>query len=340
MDNDQLNVKTSNGGEDSVFEALIRWIKESEERTECLFELLKLVRLPLLPPKYLIDIVQNEPLIKQDMNCRDLVDEAKDYHLMPDRRPFLKSFRTRPRTCPEVSTFLLDILLNLNSLTLYVFVSLYHNTITKVYGRIFVVGGITLAGDSEAATEYYDPTLKKWKLAESMETVRSRVGVAVLDDVLYAIGGYNGHERLATVETYNMKTKKWSPAPSMKCRRSALGVSVLENKLYVCGGYDGVSSLNSVECYDPIKKKWTEICSMKKHRSASGIATFDNHIVVLGGHDGLSIFDSVECYSPTQSKWDEAPKMSTKRCRLGVAVLLGKLYAAGGYDGNGFLKVN
>lgn len=34
---------------------------------------------------------------------RDLVDEAKDYHLMPERRPHLPPFRTRPRCCTSIA---------------------------------------------------------------------------------------------------------------------------------------------------------------------------------------------------------------------------------------------
>jgi len=35
--------------------------------------------------------------------CRDLLDEAKDYHLMPDRRGKLHTFKTRPRCCSDVA---------------------------------------------------------------------------------------------------------------------------------------------------------------------------------------------------------------------------------------------
>ena len=34
---------------------------------------------------------------------RDLLDEAKDYHLMPDRRGKLHTFKTRPRCCSDVA---------------------------------------------------------------------------------------------------------------------------------------------------------------------------------------------------------------------------------------------
>lgn len=34
---------------------------------------------------------------------RDLVDEAKDFHLMPERRPHLPTFKTRQRCCTSIT---------------------------------------------------------------------------------------------------------------------------------------------------------------------------------------------------------------------------------------------
>jgi len=36
-------------------------------------------------------------------DCRDLLDEAKDYHLVPDRRGRFHTFKTRPRCCSDVA---------------------------------------------------------------------------------------------------------------------------------------------------------------------------------------------------------------------------------------------
>lgn len=36
------------------------------------------------------------------LQYRDLLDEARDYYLMPERRPLLQSFRTRPRCCNDI----------------------------------------------------------------------------------------------------------------------------------------------------------------------------------------------------------------------------------------------
>ncbi|PIO61675.1 hypothetical protein TELCIR_16794 [Teladorsagia circumcincta] len=41
------------------------------------FELLKRVRLPLRSPEFLVNTVSDNLLISEDVDCRDLVDEAK-----------------------------------------------------------------------------------------------------------------------------------------------------------------------------------------------------------------------------------------------------------------------
>ncbi|GFO08395.1 histone-lysine N-methyltransferase SETMAR [Plakobranchus ocellatus] len=305
LSRDELDVRS----EEQVFEAVMRWIKhDSATRVPDLPELMVKVRLPLLTPQYLSDNVATEDIIKNSLQCRDLLDEAKDYHLMPERRLLMQTFKTRPRCC------------------------------TDVPGFIFAVGGLTSAGDSLSTVERFDPLTGAWVTGEPMSTMRSRVGVTVLKGCLYAIGGYNGMERLDTVELYDPVAKKWSRVAAMNCKRSALGAVSLNDKVIVCGGYDGVTSLRSCETYDPDTNTWTMMQPMHKHRSAAGVTVLHGCVVACGGHDGLSIFDSVESYNPTRGEWQSLPPMRSKRCRLGVATLNGKVYAVGGYDGCVFLR--
>lgn len=89
--------------EEGAFEALIRWVKkDSESRSKHLPNLLAQVRLPLLSPTFLTDRVSKEELIRSCHRCRDLVDEAKDFHLLPERRSMFKSYRCRPRCFADV----------------------------------------------------------------------------------------------------------------------------------------------------------------------------------------------------------------------------------------------
>lgn len=123
-----LNKDTLCVSEENAFEALLRWVKKDpESRSKHLPNLLANVRLPLLSPMYLTDRVAKEELIRSCHRCRDLVDEAKDFHLLPERRSMIKSYRCRPRCFSDV------------------------------VGLLYAVGGLTKAGDSLSTVEVMDP---------------------------------------------------------------------------------------------------------------------------------------------------------------------------------------
>lgn len=110
--------------EEQVFEAAVRWVRAAvEERASGMPEVLSQVRLPLLSPHFLKDSVASNPLIHDDLRCRDLVDEAKDYHLLPDRRSQMQTPRTVPRRCSNEN------------------------------GIIYAVGGLSSSGDSLNSVE-------------------------------------------------------------------------------------------------------------------------------------------------------------------------------------------
>lgn len=56
-----------------------------------------------------------------------------------------------------------------------------------------------------------------------MHAKRLGVGVVVVNRLLYAIGGFNGTDRLATVECYHPENNEWNVVPSMNCGRSGAG---------------------------------------------------------------------------------------------------------------------
>lgn len=302
---DELNCAS----EEIIFESVMRWVKYNEvDRSSLLPEVLSKVRLPLLSPQFLADSVATEELIRASHKCRDLLDEAKDFHLMPERRELLSSYRTRPRGNEFIR------------------------------GEIYAVGGLTKSGDAVSTVEIFDPIKNEWRMGPAMSMLRSRVGVAVLHNKLYAFGGFNGQERLSTVEVYDPDTQTWEQGKTMMCKRSAVGVASLDEYIYVCGGYDGITSLSTVEQFCPRTDSWRKVASMMKYRSAGGVSALRGFVYALGGHDGLSIFDSVERYDPKTDVWTKVKPMNVKRCRLGVATLNGKLYACGGYDGSSFLR--
>ena len=156
LESEDLNVQN----EEQVFESVMRWVRyDIEARKKYLADVLKHVRLPLLERRYLVSRVGTEPLIRQDEECRDLVDEAKNYLLLPEQRSVLEGPRTRPRK-PMKSDEVL-----------------------------YAVGG-WCSGDAISMVERYNVHTDEWKVVATMSKRRCGVGVAVLADFLYAIGMY------------------------------------------------------------------------------------------------------------------------------------------------------
>src|SRR5208283_5383962 len=66
---------------------------------------------------------------------------------------------------------------------------------------LYVIGGYFLNSYS-SNVQVYNSSSNSWSTGASMPTARAYLGVAVVNDVLYAIGGFDGQNWLNTVEEY------------------------------------------------------------------------------------------------------------------------------------------
>ncbi|XP_057671404.1 ring canal kelch homolog [Diorhabda carinulata] len=301
ISSDRLTVPT----EEKVFECVVAWVQNDlENRKQHLSSLMEYVRLPLMSQEYLVQRVEEEPLLKTDLQCKDYIIEALKYHLLKGDNK--TSFRT-PRTKPRQPVGLPKVLL--------------------------VVGG--QAPKAIRSVESYDFKEEKWYQVAEMPTRRCRAGLAVLGGKVYAVGGFNGSLRVKTVDFYDPAMDVWTAFESMEARRSTLGVAVLNNCIYAVGGFDGSTGLNSAEMFDPQTGKWRMIASMSTRRSSVGVGVLYGQLYAVGGYDGASrqCLSSVECYTPDTDTWTSVPDMGCRRSGAGVGVLEGILYAVGGHDG-------
>ncbi|KAI6206484.1 hypothetical protein M3Y94_00916800 [Aphelenchoides besseyi] len=297
LESDELHVEK----EEQVCEAALRWLADDPKRHEHAAQVLKLVRMPLLEKSYLIDEVAANSIVHASMSCRDLIDEAKDFHLFPERRENYKTFKSSERCCSDIP------------------------------GIIFVCGGLD-PYLSTSRVEMYDPLSGQWMPARSMNSSRTRIGVAVVNRLLYVFGGFNGVDRLRTVEVYNYRRNAWSRSPALENKRSAMSVAVVEDQIFVCGGYDGEKALKSVEIFDTNRKKWTNGPSMTVSRCAAAATALNGFVYVIGGHNGFKMFETVERYNPTNSTWEPIAPMKRPRCRHAAATFKNRIWVVGGYD--------
>ena len=354
---DDLNVSS----EELVFQSLISWINfDLPSRKASAARLLACVRLPLLPPQYIADNIENQPVLKDDADCHHLILEAMKYHLLPERRSLLQSARTSPRKStvgylyavggmdcnkgatsiekydPRTDAWQQVATMNARRLQFGVAV---------VEGKLFVVGGRD-GLKTLNTVECYDPTTRSWTLITPMSTHRHGLGVCVLGGPLYAVGGHDGWSYLNTVERFDPSTRTWSHVAPMKSQRSTCGVAVLHNKLYGVGGRDGSACLRSVECYDPHTNKWSSLANMCRRRGGVAVGVLNGYLYAVGGHDAPAVsnpqqsrFSCMERFDPATDTWSMVASLSIGRDAIGVCVLGQKLFAVGGYDGAGYLSM-
>ena len=172
-----------------------------------------------------------------------------------------------------------------------------------VVGRTFyAIGGEVNAcgslGTPLATMEAYDVDTGLWSARAPMPTARSFFGVAVVDGIIYAVGGGDASGNLATVEAYNPATNTWTTRAPMPSGRSLLAVAAIDKIIYAIGGNAGGYS-NSVFAYDPSTNAWSNkvgipsvidtfgpnslFADIPGQRAELSAATLDGILYIMGG---------------------------------------------------------
>ncbi|THD23368.1 Kelch protein 5 [Fasciola hepatica] len=179
-----------------------------------------------------------------------------------------------------------------------------------------------------------------WNVVSAMATHRHGLGVAVLEGVVYAVGGHDGWSYLNTVERWNGRAKSWSSVTPMAVQRSTVGVTALDGLLYAVGGRDGSACLRTVERFNPHTQHWCFIAPMLHRRGGVGVGAVGGRLYAVGGHNAppnqphAMRTASVEVYEPRTDMWTEVACLSSPRDSIAVTNLGTKLYALGGHDGH------
>lgn len=195
---------------------------------------------------------------------------------------------------------------------------------------------VTIAADS-TVDAMFDVTcaFASWHTRADMPTARLGLATAVVDGVIYAIGGYvaaNG-EGLTTVEAYDPATDSWTRRASMPTGRRWLSAAAVNGTIYVIGGHVNFQTpgLATVEAYDPATDTWTTRSDMPTGRLAMATAVVNDTIYVVGGTaDHVALLRTVEAYDPATNTWTTRSDMPAPRAAMALEAVNGKLYAIGG----------
>ena len=97
-----------------------------------------------------------------------------------------------------------------------------------------------------------------WTTLASMPTPRSRFGLTVVNNKIYAIGGQNATTYLSANEMYDPRTNTWTQKKSMPTPRAYFAITTHKNKIYAIGGTNDRYSnhLSTIEVYDTTTDTW------------------------------------------------------------------------------------
>ncbi|GAB0093798.1 kelch-like ECH-associated protein 1 [Sergentomyia squamirostris] len=344
---DELNVQ----GEREVYNAVLKWVKYDEDnRYPKMEHILYAVRCQYLTPSFLKEQMKNCDVLRKVPACREYLARIfKDLTL--HKKPVVKE--RRPNTTRMIFVAggyfrgSLDVVeaFNVDDKT---WTTLPHLRVPRsglgaafLKGTFYAVGGRNNTPGSSYDSDWvdrYNPVTEQWRPCAPMTVPRHRVGVAVMDELLYAVGGSAGSEYHNTVECFDPEEDRWSLVQPMHSKRLGVGVAVVNRLLYAIGGFDGENRLATVECYHPENNAWTRLPSMKLGRSGAGVAALNQYIYVVGGFDGQSQLSSVERFDTELQIWEMVSEIKIACSALSLTVLDGKLYAMGGFDGQQFLS--
>ena len=225
----------------------------------------------------------------------------------------------------------------------------HHAGIASLNGMVYVIGGFTkslLSVWEAVATVYrYNPTTQEWRELVPMPTARGALGVAVHQDRIYAIGGYDGKRNSGIVEVFDPQTNTWSSGAPMPTPRDHLAVVAAENRIYAIAGrpeLDYHRNMATVEEYDPQTQQWRTRANLPTPRSGIAAGVIGEWIYVVGGEAKEGTFSTTEAYHPATDQWRTMTPMPTARHGLGASVVGGSLYVISGgpTPGGSFSQVN
>jgi len=190
---------------------------------------------------------------------------------------------------------------------------------------------------AKPASSSADTAEDTWVSKAPMHEARGRLGVAVVNGKIYAIGGSSGGgEFVDTNEEYDPAMDTWTFKEPMPTPRASFGVAVYQGKIYCIGGLAGVEqnpykrlSSGANEVYNPVTGEWETKASMPTPQEGVEASVVGGKIYVIGGNSSVNYV-----YDPATDSWDtKAPMPVTPHLHSGwsctSAVVDNKIHVIG-----------
>uniref|UniRef100_A0A8C5DBM5 Kelch-like protein 33 n=1 Tax=Gouania willdenowi TaxID=441366 RepID=A0A8C5DBM5_GOUWI len=175
----------------------------------------------------------------------------------------------------------------------------------------------------------------EWRrLGEIPDQPKFRHGVAVLDGVLYVVGGcffYTSNDMMKSAYSYDPLKETWKRLADMQDLRSNFCLVAHDERLYAIGGDKTINTnVDSVEMYNPDTDSWSFVKPLDQALSGYAATVFNEGIFISGGFDCKYVcLVSMFLYHPERGTTYLAD-MANDRAQHCMEVAQGRLYVAGG----------
>ncbi len=165
-----------------------------------------------------------------------------------------------------------------------------------VNNKVHWFGGLDTKARCDVDNHYVydlDKPASGWKNITSsaaMPSPRNHFSTAVVDGIIYAMGGQFGHDSCPTARTqdtplvhaFNPATNKWTQKANLpnKNSHSEPGTFVYKNDIYTTGGEN---AKNKVWKYSPRTNKWSTFKLLAEDLIAPVARIIDGRLIVAGG---------------------------------------------------------
>lgn len=352
VSSDELEIED----EQVVFSAVLQWVKyDLDKRKDCFPELLKNIRLALLPSESLKEAIACEDLVMADERSKVIMEEAvqcKRKILQNDG--VVTSLCAKPRKAGHTllilggQTFMCDKIYQVDHKAKEIIPKADLPSPRKEFSacaigcKVYVTGGRGSENGVSKDVWVYDTVHEEWSKAAPMLIARFGHGSAELQNCLYVVGGHTAvagifpaspSVSLKQVERYDPLSNKWTMVAPLRDGVSNAAVVSAKLKLFVFGGTSiHRDRVSKVQCYDPFENRWNIKAECPQPWRYTAAAVLGSQIFIMGGDTEFTAASAYRFDSETE-QWTRIGDMTAKRMSCHALASGNKLYVVGGYFG-------
>ena len=179
----------------------------------------------------------------------------------------------------------------------------------------------------------------RWALKTALPVAREAMAVAVVDGVIYAVGGAGEQSALDDLSVYDPGKDTWAAGARKPTAALGIGAAVLGGRIYVPGGCDAQNHPSNVlEVYDPARGRWDPSVSLPRAICRYALSTVEGRLYLFGGWDGNETLADVLVFDPARGEWSTLPPLPSPRADAAAAVINDRIYVVGGRTGEKVLN--